>query len=59
MALREHGQFTDILHQKAARACGPVVASPMISIKKLVGAVGIRIYELYGNKGVLRRTTAF
>ena len=39
--IREHGHFTDTLHQNAAMALSIVSASLLFVTRKLVGAVGI------------------
>jgi len=39
MCSGEHGQFTDTLHQNAARASGACAGSPLLSIIQLVAGV--------------------
>ena len=42
----EHGHFTDTLHQNAAMASLAISVSSLLTMRKLVGAVGIEFVSL-------------
>jgi hypothetical protein len=51
---REHGHFTDTLHQNAAMASLAISVSSLLTMRKLVGAVGIELASLLSKSQRMR-----